>query len=151
MNSCYLSNLRHTHRAIGQRKEDGLFLFSQVEPSQNGVAHLLRSECAKVESEGDYRFKVVKLHAALVRQVYGTLYLVLSQHATLAKSLYPSPNGRGGNIEQIQQLGFVHPYIGYVIRQNNIAELIYCDGTSFHSPMPLLCFQKTGSVCHRTS
>ena len=49
-----------------QRKEDGLFLFSQVEPSQNGVAHLLRSECAKVESEGDYRFKVVKLHAALV-------------------------------------------------------------------------------------
>ena len=49
-----------------QRKEDGLFLFSQVEPSQNGVAHLLRSECAKVESEGDYRFKVVKLHATLV-------------------------------------------------------------------------------------
>ena len=49
-----------------QRKEDGLFLFSQVQPFQNGVAHLLRSECAEVEGEGDYRFKVVKLPAVLV-------------------------------------------------------------------------------------
>lgn len=51
---------------IVQRKEDGLFLFSQVQSFQDGVAYLLRSECAEVESEGDYRFKVVKFHAALV-------------------------------------------------------------------------------------
>ena len=51
---------------IVQRKEDGVFLFSQVQPFQNDIAYLLRSECTEVESEGDYRFKVVKLHAALV-------------------------------------------------------------------------------------
>ena len=51
---------------IVQRKEDGVFLFSQVQPFQNDIAYLLRSECTEVESEGDYRFKGVKLHAALV-------------------------------------------------------------------------------------
>ena len=51
---------------IAQRKEDGLFLFSQVQPFHDGIAHPLCSECAEVESEGNYRFKVVKLHAALV-------------------------------------------------------------------------------------
>lgn len=60
-----------------QRKEDGLFLFSQVQSFQNGVAHQLRSECAEVESKGDYRFKIVKLHVALVGYAYGSLYLVL--------------------------------------------------------------------------
>ncbi len=51
---------------IAQRKEDGLFLFSQVQPFHDGIAHPLCSECAEVESEGNYRFKVVNLHAALV-------------------------------------------------------------------------------------
>lgn len=51
---------------IAQRKEDGLFLFSQVQPFHDGIAHPLCSECAEVESEGNYRFKVVKLPAVLV-------------------------------------------------------------------------------------
>lgn len=45
-----------------QREEDACFLFSQVQSFKNGIAYPFRSECADMESEGNYRFKVVNLH-----------------------------------------------------------------------------------------
>ncbi len=57
-----------------QRKEDGLFFFSQVQSFKNGIAHPLRSECTDTESKGDYRFKVVNLHVAFARYAYSALY-----------------------------------------------------------------------------
>ena len=42
-----------------QREEDACFLFSQVQYFKNGIAYPFRSECADMESEGNYRFKVV--------------------------------------------------------------------------------------------
>ena len=63
--------------AVGvQRKEDGLFFFSQVQSFKNGSANLLRSVCADMEREGDYRFKIVNLHATLVGYAYGAPYLI---------------------------------------------------------------------------
>ena len=44
-----------------QREEDACFLFSQVQSFKNGIAYPFRSECADMESEGNYRFKVVNL------------------------------------------------------------------------------------------
>ena len=49
-----------------QREEDACFLFSQVQSFKNGITYLFRSECADMESEGDYRFKVVNLHTAII-------------------------------------------------------------------------------------
>ena len=44
--------------AVGiQREEDACFLFSQVQSFKNGIAYPFRSECADMESEGNYRFK----------------------------------------------------------------------------------------------
>ena len=75
--------------AVGvQRKEDACFLFSQVQSFKNGIAHLLRTVCADTERKGDYRFKAVNLHAALVGQSDGMPYLTLIQNAVLAECLY---------------------------------------------------------------
>jgi hypothetical protein len=72
--------------AVGvQRKEDACFLFSQVQSFKNGIAHLLRTVCADTERKGDYRFKAVNLHAALVGQSDGMPYLTLIQNAVLAR------------------------------------------------------------------
>ena len=74
--------------AVGvQRKEDACFLFSQVQSFKNGIAHLLRTVCADTERKGDYRFKAVNLHAALVGQSDGMPYLTLIQNAVLAECL----------------------------------------------------------------
>mgnify|MGYP003247985126 CR=1 FL=1 len=53
-----------------QREEDACFLFSQVQSFKNGITYLFRSECADMESEGDYRFKVVNLHTAIIGYPY---------------------------------------------------------------------------------
>lgn len=60
-----------------QRKEDGLFFFSQVQSFKNGIAYPLRSECTDTESKGDYRFKVVNLHVASARYAYSAFYFSL--------------------------------------------------------------------------
>ena len=57
-----------------QRKEDTCFLFSQVQSFKNGIAYPFRSECADMESEGNYRFKVVNLHAAIIGYPYASPY-----------------------------------------------------------------------------
>ena len=53
-----------------QREEDACFLFSQVQFFKNGIAYPFRSECADMESEGNYRFKVVNLHTAIIGYPY---------------------------------------------------------------------------------
>ena len=53
-----------------QREEDACFLFSQVQSFKNGIAYPFRSECADMESEGNYRFKVVNLHTAIIGYPY---------------------------------------------------------------------------------
>ena len=61
--------------AVGvQRKEDACFLFSQVQSFKNGIAYPFRSECADMESEGNYRFKVVNLHTAIIGYPYASPY-----------------------------------------------------------------------------
>jgi len=57
-----------------QREEDACFLFSQVQSFKNGITYLFRSECADMESEGDYRFKVVNLHTAIIGYPYASPY-----------------------------------------------------------------------------
>lgn len=57
-----------------QRKEDACFLFLQVQSFKNGITHLLRSVCADMKSEGDYRFKIVNFHAAISGYPYASPY-----------------------------------------------------------------------------
>lgn len=77
--------------AVGvQRKEDACFLFSQVQPFKNGIAHLLRPVCTKTERKGDYRFKAVNLHAALVGQADGTLFSYSFQTPLLQRAFIPT-------------------------------------------------------------
>ena len=59
-----------------QREEDACFLFSQVQYFKNGIAYPFRSECADMESEGNYRFKVVNLHTAIIGYPYASPYPV---------------------------------------------------------------------------
>ena len=59
-----------------QREEDACFLFSQVQSFKNGITYLFRSECADMESEGDYRFNVVNLHTAIIGYPYASPYPV---------------------------------------------------------------------------
>lgn len=118
--------------AVGvQRKEDACFLFSQVQSFKNGIAHLLRTVCADTERKGDYRFKAVNLHAALVGQSDGMPYLTLIQNAVLAECLYPCPDSRGGYIEQLAKLPLTHGGRLYIFRHNYIAELVHCYDVSF--------------------
>jgi hypothetical protein len=119
--------------AVGvQRKEDACFLFSQVQPFKNGIAHLLRPVCTKTERKGDYRFKAVNLHAAFVGQADGTLYLVLVQNSPLTESLYPYFDGRGGYSEQVAEFPFAHGGCLYIGRQGYFAVLVYADDVPFH-------------------
>ena len=114
-----------------QREEDACFLFSQVQSFKNGIAHLLRTVCADTERKGDYRFKAVNLHAALVGQSDGMPYLTLIQNAVLAECLYPCPDSRGGYIEQLAKLPLTHGGCLYIFRHNYIAELVHCYDVSF--------------------
>ena len=59
-----------------QREEDACFLFSQVQSFKNGIAYPFRSECADIESKGNYRFKVVNLHTAIIGYPYVSPYPV---------------------------------------------------------------------------
>ena len=59
-----------------QREEDACFLFSQVQSFKNGIAYPFRSECADMESKGNYRFKVVNLHTAIIGYPYASPYPV---------------------------------------------------------------------------
>ena len=63
--SCLI--VRHFHTVYAQRKEDICFFFSQVQSFKDGSANLLRSECVDAESKGDDGFKIVNLHAVVVR------------------------------------------------------------------------------------
>ena len=119
--------------AIGvQRKEDTCFLFSQVQPFKNGIAHLLRSVCADTERKSDYRFKVVNLYATLVGYSNDALYLVLIQNTVLAECLYSCPDSRGGYIEQLAKLPFTHGGCLYICRNNYFAVLVYTDDVPIH-------------------
>lgn len=84
-----------------QRKEDACFLFSQVQPFKNDIAHLLRPVCADTERKGDYRFIILNLHTTPVGYSDGALYLILVQNSTFTECLYPCLYGRGGYIEQL--------------------------------------------------
>ena len=68
-------------------------------------------------AKGDYRFKAVNLHAALVGQSDGVPYLTLIQNAVLAERLYPCPDSRGGYIEQLAKLPLTHGGCLYIFRQ----------------------------------
>ena len=114
-----------------QRKEDACFLFSQVQPFKNGIAHLFRPVCADTERKGDYRFKAVNLYTALVGQVDSVPYFVLVQNSALAECLYPRLDGRGGYSEQLAEFPLAHGGYLYVGRQDYCAVLVYADDVPF--------------------
>lgn len=79
--------------AVGiQREEDACFLFSQVQSFKNGIAYPFRSECADMESEGNYRFKVVNLHTAIIGYPYASPYPVFLKTPLLQRAFSPARN-----------------------------------------------------------
>lgn len=75
-----------------QREEDACFLFSQVQSFKNGIAYPFRSECADMESEGNYRFKVVNLHTAIIGYPYASPYPVFLKTPLLQRAFSPARN-----------------------------------------------------------
>lgn len=75
-----------------QREEDACFLFSQVQSFKNGIAYPFRSECADMESEGNYHFKVVNLHTAIIGYPYVSLIPYFLKTPLLQRAFIPARN-----------------------------------------------------------
>ena len=127
--------LRHPSAALSairnNRHEYCCFLFSQVQSFKNGSAHFRSPERFDAESEGGYRFEVVNLHAASVRQADKAFDAVLFQNSAFAESLYPCPNRWGGYPEQSADSPLGHGGCAYVGRQGDIALPVHRDDVPF--------------------
>ena len=115
-----------------QREEDACFLFSQVQSFKNGIAYPFRSECADMESEGNYRFKVVNLHTAIIGYPYASPYPIIPKTSALAKRLQSCTECRGGYSEQVAKFPFAHGGCANVGRHDDVAVTVCCYDASFH-------------------
>jgi hypothetical protein len=121
------------------RKEECCFLFSQVQPFNNSIAHLFRPKTADVKSKRDYHRETEHIGMIPVLQPDILLYLVFFQYATFIHGFDGGTECRDNYPEQFHQIRLTHPNAGDIIRHDDIAGFTHSYDISFHThPIDML-------------